>query len=76
MEVNAGMAPGPLELTGRGGETCPEVSAVQSYMSRAWCSEKALGGGAVLEGGGAVLGESRLSLPMGGRVRKALGRGS
>ena len=69
MDVNADMAPAPPELTGRGGETCPEVSAVQSYMSRAWCSEQALGSGA-------VQGEGRLSLSMDGRVRKASGRGS
>ena len=69
MDVNADMAPAPLELTGCGGETCPEVSAVQSYTSRAWCSEEALGGGA-------VHGEGRLSRPMDGRVRKASGRGS
>ena len=69
MDVNADMAPAPPELTGWGGETCPEVSAVQSYMSRAWCSEQALGSGA-------VQGEGRLSLSMDGRVRKASGRGS
>ena len=69
MDVSIGLAPAPPEFTGWGGEICPEVSAVQSYMSRAWCSEEALGAGA-------IHGEGRLSLPMGGRVRKALGRGS